>query len=246
MNTVTRMYLVSEDQYKRNVLRPSITRRMLNKNLPTETKVKFINDMMARSGEKYDQPIYPQYEANSSQSEQYAPTSTQSRSDFIVSEEDSSPEPQFETGEDQSSSKPVYETMISDYPMTSTPAPSAKQYPITPYPKESPSESLSKETSATKARAKRELELAIRSIDGLVNENDEILDLYGNPIFHSKVDKIVDHFRVVVSNKRVPNGYLRVAHALMLHKPAIKKLIANKKVLSSWGMPTEWSQIVKS
>lgn len=56
MNTVTKMYLVSEDQYKRHVLKPSITRRMLNKNLPTETKVKFINNMLARTKDQYLEP----------------------------------------------------------------------------------------------------------------------------------------------------------------------------------------------
>ena len=241
MNTVTRMYLISEYQYKRNILRPSVTRRMLNKNLPTETKVKFINDMLARSGEKYDQAILQQYPSNS---QQYEHSSAHSRSDFIVSEEDSVPDPSTEQSEDEFSSKPIYETMISDIPMTSTPAPPTKQYPVTPYPKDSPT--TSQEGSSKKQRKKRELELAIRSIDGLVNEKNQILDLNGQPIFHSKLSEIIDYFRKIATNKRVPNGYLRVTHALMLHKPESKKLIQNKKILSSWEMPLEWSQIMKS
>lgn len=56
MNSVTRMFLVSEDQYRRNMNRPTVTKKVLNKKLPIETQVRLLNSLRAKKNDEFLAP----------------------------------------------------------------------------------------------------------------------------------------------------------------------------------------------
>uniref|UniRef100_A0A158P4B9 Uncharacterized protein n=1 Tax=Tetranychus urticae TaxID=32264 RepID=A0A158P4B9_TETUR len=53
MNSVTRMFMVSEDYFRRNCEKPTVTNRLLNTNIPLDTQIKLLNDFVSRTKDNF-------------------------------------------------------------------------------------------------------------------------------------------------------------------------------------------------
>ena len=270
MNSITRMYLVSEDQYKRNVLRPSTTRKMMNKNLPIDTKVKFINNLINRKPDNYwvpnsfnpggfDQSIDQTTNQSIDQTiDQPADQNSQSTSEQEQSSYESLPYqslPQNELmGEPVNESKVEDSTLIVAGPSTSTPVQPKRSFPKTPY-SEQPTQKVLP-TSSQKKKQKQQLELVLRSRKDLINSKGQILDDSGKVINNSDVTRMVEYLRKTHSgpNAKAPNGYNAVIYYFLHNRIDISSLTINKKAKSSLGLQetlkspyklTTWKQLLK-
>lgn len=237
MNTVTRMILIPEDQYRRGHTRPTPIKRILNKNLPYQIKLNMLNhpkkkedaltkflDLLTKSIEKkpdvQSKAETPRMDQSSIGQESYYQ----------------------DVGEVENLAE---RSIIPPAVITSTPKPSKKlPDPIVPstllqFPDNSPKH----HNLITK-----ELENKLRSIPNLVNTNNQVLKDHGEVIRRSNVAEIVSYLRTKSPKTRAPDGYAYVISKIAEH-PSIDNLILNKNTLESLKhqrpstSQSEWSDL---
>lgn len=259
MNSVTRMFLVSEDQYKRNVYRPlSKAQKIMNRNIPVSTKVKFLNNMITKPTQGRDgnfleflnkmvsKPskereghVLEYQEVNSKKSDEPAVAYDDNGEEEMKSEQsidnetmkwDSHGATLFNPAHPPPQSNSFASSIQS--PMQFAPIQSAMQTPSIHRPIELPL--LPSSTSTPRPSfSPDKFEMALRNVDDLVDEAGAILTEEGEPIYASDIKKIVNHLHLARprASLRKPNGTDRVLEHIIFNEPQLKDFIKNQVII---------------
>lgn len=229
MNTVTRMVLLSEDQYRRSFNKPSAAKRLLNKNLPIETKVNYLNTAIAKTNDNF-----PNLRSDNNQNKVQAILHAIAQSLENEKVEDTNinrtvdntkqeTEEVVESMQENDTQNMNYEhqqlhSLGDEIPrpiFTSTPGPTQ---PL----------------NFTDESSNQSLKQALRGIPNLLDRSSRIIREDGTIIRGSKLKTIVNYLVTKSPKEKKPNGYNFILDKIIYEYPLLFKHIKNRNAITAF------------